>query len=121
MAGLEELFAFGTLSKEFTIGNTKMRLNVLDAKHLQDALNASYGMEETAKFLDYKKQVLARSVSQINEVTLLKDKTDPQPGEVANTIEALNKFHVIVINKMYDFYDELDTEIKKDLDEKVKK
>lgn len=121
MPGLEELFAFGSLSKEVTIGSSKVRLNALDARHLQDALNASYGVDEFAKLLDYKKQVLARAITWANGVKYIEDATNPLKEEIQALIEVLNKMHVSVVNKLYDFYDEIDKEVNQSLEDEVKK
>lgn len=121
MPGLEELFNYGSLSKEITIGNHKVRLNALDARHLQDALNSSYGANEVAFSLDYKKKVLARAITHANGVKYIEDPTNPTQEEIEKILAVLDKFHVNIINKLYDFYDSLDTEVKKNLEAEVKK
>lgn len=121
MPGLEELFAFGSLTKEITVGTSKVRLTVLDARHFQDALNASYGTDEFAKLLDYKKQVLARAIIWANSVKYIEDAANPAKEEIEELLKLLDKMHVTVINKLYDFYDEIDKEVNKSLEDEVKK
>jgi hypothetical protein len=121
MQGLEELFAYGSISKEIDIRGHKVRLNALDAKHLQDALNASQGVDEFAKLLDYKKNVLARAITFSNGKQYIADPVNPLKEEIEVLLKTLDSFHVSIINKLYEFYDELDGEVAKSLEDEVKK
>lgn len=120
MPGLEDLFKFGSVSKEIEIGEFKVRLSVLDSKHLQDALNASYGPDEYAKLLDYKKNVLARAITIADGVKYIENAGNPTQEEVKNLSSIIDKLHVMVVNRLYDAYDAMDLEIKKHLDVQVK-
>lgn len=121
MPGLEELFAFGTLSKEFDLKGIKVRLNVLDARQVQSALNSSYGEDEVARLVEYKKQILARSISMVNGVEYIVNPDSPTATEIKAILDQLGRFHVHVVNALYDFYDEMDEEVKDKLEADVKK
>lgn len=121
MPGLEELFAFGRISKEFDIKGIKVRLTVLDAKQVQDALNSSYGQDDVARLLEYKKQILARSISHCNGVKYIEDTDNPTPKEIADLLKVLGGFHVFIVNTLYEKYDELDESVRSALEDEVKK
>jgi hypothetical protein len=70
MKKLEELFRIGTMSESVEVKGVKFTVNSLNAKVLQEALNASTGADPTAQALDYKKQILARAISQIDDEVL---------------------------------------------------
>jgi len=121
MPGLEELFAFGTISKEFDVKGVSVRMQVLDTKQVQDALNASWGDDEVARLVEYKKQVLARSISHCNGVQYIENPGNPKQEEIKKLLADLNKFHVFIINLLYEKYDEMDESVRANLEDEVKK
>jgi len=122
MPGLEDFFTYGYQSKEFKVGEKPLKLGVLDAKHFQDALEASASAkDETSKFLEFKKQILARAIMSCDGITYCVAPNKITEEEIKKTLDALEKFHVILINKLYEFYDELDKEVQQNLDNDIKK
>lgn len=122
MPGLEDFFAYGYQSKEFKVGEKIIKLGVLDAKHFQDALEASApAKDETSKFLEFKKQILARAIMSCDGVIYCVAPNKITEEETKKTLALLEQMHVIIINQLYEFYDELDKEVQQNLDNDIKK
>lgn len=122
MPGLEEFFVYGQYTKDLTIGDITVQIGLLNTENFQDALEASNSIkDDVAKMLEFKKQILARAIMSCAGKVYRKLPNQSTKEEIAETYADINKLHILLINKFYDAYDELDKEVQDKLDVDIKK
>jgi hypothetical protein len=123
MAKLEDLFEMGHVSSKVEVKGVHFTVNLLNVKMFQDACNASESTDPTAQNLEYKQQILARSISFINDRQYIEDVDSPKPAEISSLLEILKKLHFSILNKIYEAYDKLELDFVKETEntEKIKK
>ena len=120
-SALAQLFTTGRVSDSFTIKGVEFRLVLLDTRILTQALEAASGArDDVAQSLEYKKQILSRSIAQIDETVYFANEDDPQSKEVQKVYELLGKLHVSIINGLFDKYEQMDTSYTEEVDKDLK-
>lgn len=115
MKSLEQLFAVGFVSETFDFKGGKVTLTVLDTSRLTDALNAAYEAEPSAQLLAYKKQILARAITHVNNEPSFKNPSKPTKEEVEGQLSILDVSHYSSINYLYEKYDEMDNRVSQEV------
>lgn len=118
---INSLFSFGNTTKEVTIKDVVFRLAPLNSKRLKDAFSGSMHLDGNAQNLEYKLQILARAIVNISGADSFVDTNKPTTEEITNQYKKLEELHISLLDKLYQAYDELDTEVGKEVADNIKK
>ena len=115
MSLIDELFSYGNITEEVKIGSVSVKLVPLSTKKMIEAFDASLHLDSNAQALEYKKQILSRSIVSISGIPpLFEDINKPTSEEIQKVNDLLGKLHVSILNKLYDAFDKLDNDVSKE-------
>ena len=118
---LAQLFSLGRVSQVFKIKDVQFKLVLLDTRVLSQALEAANVVtDEVAQALQYKKQILARALTEIDGEVYIKNEDDPDAEDVLQVNKILNKLHISIINGLYAKYEKLDQTVTKEVNDDLK-
>lgn len=95
---LEELIFLGRLTREVIIFGKKWVLSTLEASEQKDATSATSGLEPVVRVLALKMEILARSLTKIDDMEL---------NSLSEKLDFIKKLQMPLIDKLFSEYEKL--------------
>lgn len=118
---LGQLFTLGRVSEDFVFHGVTFKMVLLDTRILTQALEAASGLrDDVAQTIEYKRQILSRSIVAINDDVYIRDQDAPEDTEVNRLLDVTAKLHSSIINQLYIKYEEMDAKVSKEVEDDLK-
>ena len=118
---LGQLFTLGRISEDFVIHGVTFKMVLLDTRILTQALEAASGLrDDVAQTIEYKRQILSRSITAINDDVYIRDQDAPEDTEINRLLDVTARLHSSIINQLYMKYEELDAKVAKEVEDDLK-